>query len=58
MDGQTAEEPRVRFGDRPSQTMPAEWAEVMLKAFAAEHPLQFGKLLARAALGDSNGHRG
>ncbi len=54
---ETVQETRVRFGDRPSQTMPLQWAESMLKDFAVEHPIQFGKLLARAALDQGNGHR-
>ncbi len=54
---ETVQETRVRFGDRPTQTMPLQWAETMLSLLMKEHPAQFAKLLPRAAMGESNGHR-
>jgi hypothetical protein len=47
--------PRVRFGPRPTQTMPLDWAEFMLSEMRAAQesnrkPEPFGVLLARAAL--------
>ena len=40
----------VRFGPGSTQVIPAEWAELMLSAWRARHPLQFGKALAEAAI--------
>lgn len=37
----------VRFGPRPTQEMPLEWAEKMLAMLKSEHAPQFGKMLAR-----------
>ena len=45
-----APEARVKFGPRPSQHMPAEWAEHMLTELAATKPAVFGTLLKAAAL--------
>ena len=47
--------PRVRFGPRPTQTMPLDWAEFMLSEMRAAQetgrkPEPFGVLLARAAM--------
>jgi hypothetical protein len=47
--------PRVRFGPRPTQIMPLDWAEFMLSEMRAAQennrkPEQFGTLLARAAM--------
>jgi hypothetical protein len=41
----------VRFGPRPTQVMPLDWAEQILTEWARSHPPQFGKALAEAALG-------
>ena len=40
----------VRFGPGATQEIPAEWAALMLSAWRARHPLQFGKALAEAAI--------
>lgn len=40
----------VRFGPGKTQEIPAEWAALMLSAWRAKHPLQFGKALADAAI--------
>lgn len=40
---------RVRFGPGKSQTMPLEWAELILTALAEDKP-RFGKFLTDAAL--------
>ena len=52
MDGETGgqEAPRVRFGPRPSQTMPLEWAEAMLMQLCERDRKRFGDLLASAAV--------
>jgi hypothetical protein len=42
---------RIRFGDRPNQTMPASWAADVLTKLADRHPAQFGQLLTEAATG-------
>jgi len=41
----------VKFGPRPNQEMPVEWAEYVLARLAETHASMFGKLLAEAALG-------
>jgi hypothetical protein len=41
----------VRFGPRPTQIMPLDWAEHILTEWAKSHPPQFGKALSEAALG-------
>ena len=38
----------VRFGTRPTEEMPSEWAEKMLMSLKERQPAQFGKLLAEA----------
>jgi hypothetical protein len=52
-----AARPRIRFGDNPTQVMPAEWAEHMFRALRSTERgrKQFGTLLAQAA--DSGGAR-
>lgn len=47
----------IRFGDLPTQVMPAEWAEQMFRDMRATDKgrKQFGDLIARAA--DSGGTR-
>jgi hypothetical protein len=48
---QAAEEPRIPFGDRPNQMMPASWAEAILRdMFEHNRPL-FGKYLQSAVTG-------
>jgi hypothetical protein len=41
---------RVPFGPGPTQDVPLEWAARMLASLKDAHPVQFGKLLAEAAL--------
>ena len=41
---------RVKFGTRPTQDIPVEWAEAMLTLLATEHQKTFSTLLARVAL--------
>ncbi len=48
MNGQ--EPPRVRFGPRPTQTMPLEWAEIMLTHLCERNRKLFGDLLAASAV--------
>jgi len=43
------EEPRIRFGSRPNQSVPLAWAEVMLMELADVNPVLMGKLLVKAA---------
>lgn len=43
---------RVKFGSRPTQTVPHEWAEAILMEFAATEPQHFGRYLQFAALGE------
>jgi len=43
---------RIPFGDRPTQNMPADWAEVILRALIIHHPAIFRQLLFFAATGD------
>jgi hypothetical protein len=42
----------VRFGPRPTQEMPLDWAEKMLSAWKEKDPSRFGKALAEAATAD------
>jgi hypothetical protein len=42
----------VRFGPRDNQVIPVSWAEDILTRLAASNPAQFGKLLAKVALGE------
>ncbi len=61
MDGQEprAQEPgRVRFGPRPTQTMPSEWAEIMLTELCQRNRKLFGELLSGAAIDGRNGSNG
>lgn len=41
----------VKFGPRPSQEIPIEWAEELLTLLASEHQKVFSQLLPRVALG-------
>jgi len=41
----------VKFGPRPTQEMPIEWAETILTELAAKHSAMFGNLLREATLG-------
>jgi hypothetical protein len=43
---------RVKCGPRDDDTIPLTWAEAMLQELRSAHPLQFGKLLAKIAVGD------
>jgi hypothetical protein len=45
----------IRFGDRPSQTVPAEWAEGILRQAFTEKPTWFKKWFAEAATANGNG---
>jgi hypothetical protein len=38
----------VKFGPRPNEEVPKEWAEKMLMSLKEHQPAQFGKLLAEA----------
>jgi hypothetical protein len=42
----------VRFGPRPTQEMPLDWAVRMLSAWKEKDPNRFGKALAEAATAD------
>ncbi len=48
----TSESPRLRFGDAEHQTVPADVAEQMMKAWRRRRPVEFGQELARAMVGD------
>lgn len=41
----------VRFGPRPTEEMPREWAEKMLALWKEKQPSQFGKYLAEVITG-------
>ena len=41
----------VKFGPRPNQEMPLDWAEDLLTILATEHQKVFSQLLPRVALG-------
>jgi len=40
---------RVKFGPRPNQTVPFEWAEDILTMLAQHEPQRFGSYLQHAA---------
>lgn len=42
----------VKFGPRPNQEMPIEWAEEMLSNWREKQPAQFGKALADVVTAD------
>jgi hypothetical protein len=42
----------VRFGPRPTQEMPKEWAEKMLSTWREKDPARFGKALAEVVTAD------
>jgi hypothetical protein len=42
----------VRFGPRPTQEMPLDWAEKMLTAWRERDPKRFGAALSEAATAD------
>jgi hypothetical protein len=42
----------VRFGPRPTQEMPKEWAEKMLSNWREKDPKRFGSALAEVVTGD------
>jgi hypothetical protein len=42
----------VRFGPRPTQEMPLDWAEKMLTAWRERDPKRFGSALAEVVTGD------
>jgi hypothetical protein len=48
-NGHHQAEPRVRFGPGRTQTVPLEWAAIMLTLLKAQNPGLFGKLLSQAA---------
>ena len=52
-DGQAPprDEIRVRFGPRPTQVVPLDWAESMLTELKRINPGLFGKLLTAASDG-------
>lgn len=41
----------VKFGPRPTEEMPREWAEKMLALWKEKQPSQFGKYLAEVITG-------
>jgi hypothetical protein len=43
---------RVKFGPKPTQTVPFEWAETILTELAQREPHHFGRYLQFAALGE------
>jgi hypothetical protein len=47
-----AELPRLRFGDLEHQTIPFEWAELMLSELFRTKKQVFGQALRAVALGD------
>jgi len=47
----------VRFGDRPNQTVPVEWAEGILRHAFTEKPAWFKKWFAEAATANGNAPR-
>lgn len=42
---------RVRFGPRPTETLPAEWVEPILTWIKAHHPLVFAGAIQHGVLG-------
>jgi hypothetical protein len=51
LNGQASPLPvRVRFGPGKTQTMPQEWAEIMLTNWRERDPKRFGDALAAAAM--------
>jgi hypothetical protein len=58
-DQDQAPKRRVKFGNRPTQTLPFEWAEAILTKWAEAEPHNFGRYLQYAALGEMppNGRR-
>jgi hypothetical protein len=42
----------VRFGPRPTQEMPLDWAEKMLTTWRERDPKRFGSALAEVVTGD------
>jgi hypothetical protein len=46
-----AEDTRIRFGDGPTDVIPVEWAQAIIRKLADDHRAQFGQLLAAAVLG-------
>lgn len=51
-DNGSEAETRVRFGSQEWQSIPAAWAELMLREWRRTAPAQFGKMLARVATMD------
>lgn len=44
---------RIRFGDQPNQTVPASWAEAMLRCLIGRNHALFGSLMVEASTGQS-----
>jgi hypothetical protein len=42
---------QIRFGDGPTDLIPVEWAQAIIRKLADDHRAQFGQLLAAAVLG-------
>ncbi len=57
-NGHPAAQVYVRFGPRPTQEVPVEWAERMLTALKERNEALFGKLLTAAALDAGQGRGG
>jgi hypothetical protein len=45
LNGQVTGERRLRFGEKPHQTMPEEWAEPFMRYMFAHHPQMFGRVM-------------
>lgn len=57
-DHQTERAParaRVRFGTKPHQTIPHEYAERIIMTLAADSPAQFGSRLRAVVMADLGG---
>lgn len=52
-NGQPEQTPELRipFGDQPNQTLPAAWAEGILRELFEHHRPQFGRLLSSYVTG-------
>lgn len=48
---QADEDTRIRFGDGPTDLIPVEWAEAIIRKLADDHRAQFAQLLGAAVLG-------
>lgn len=51
MNDYASEPQSIPFDDGPTDTMPSEWAERMLRSWRQRDPAGFGAALAEAAVG-------